>query len=367
MTPNQQDINQALNKAKIQLMSRPDSAFFTTVCFSLKHVWDSNILTAATDGKCILLNPDFFMKQNPEQRIGLLLHETLHVAYLHMIRKGSRDHSKYNIAADHVINLQLLERGFRLPESRLADSVYSGMSTEQVYDLLPDTSPADYTPDVIETTDTSEELSKEIQDIVIRAAIQSKIQEDKPGSIPSDIQIFLDRLLNPKLPWQRILQKYLHNTAKNDYTFRKPNRRYFPEYYLPSLYSERLMNIAIAIDTSGSVSDEEFKQFVSEIHSIMKMMKPEKITLIQFDKKIHSITELRNLHDLLQCKFVGRGGTDIDPVINWANVNKPQLLMTFTDGKFRFYNHATKLPVVWLINNNPGFTAPFGKVIHYEI
>ena len=77
---------QALNKAKIELMRRPDSVFFITVCFSLKHIWDSSIKTAATNGIDIKFNPGFFMSLTAEERLFLLLHETCHVAYQHMCR-----------------------------------------------------------------------------------------------------------------------------------------------------------------------------------------------------------------------------------------------------------------------------------------
>ena len=91
---------------------------------------------------------------------------------------------------------------------------------------------------------------------------------------------------------------------------------------MPSLYSEKLMDLTIAVDTSGSVNDQEFNVFVSEVHSILRMMKPEKITLLQFDTQIKSVTKIRNLKELTQCKFTGRGGTRIDPVLDWVNKMK---------------------------------------------
>lgn len=357
----------ALNKAKISLMSRPDSAFFTTVCFSLKHVWDNTCRSAATDGESIFFNPDFFMGLDQEERVFLLLHESMHVAFLHMNRLKERDKAKWNVACDHVINLMLLERKFKMPSMGLADRAYTGMSAEQVYAVLPAQNEKEVDQDIRESGIGSDALQRSVEDILIRAAIQSKVQGDAEGTIPQEIQIFLNRLLSPKLPWQRILQKYLNNLTKNDFTFRKPNRRFFPEHYLPSLHSERLMSIAIAVDASGSVSDEEFLVFVSEIHSILKMMKPEKITLIQFTTRITSVDEIKSVRELSKVRFVGRGGTRIGPVIEWANENKPQLLLTFTDGAFRFFGEKTKSPTIWLINNNPDFEAPYGKVIHYEI
>jgi predicted metal-dependent peptidase len=69
----------------------------------------------------------------------------------------------------------------------------------------------------------------------------------------------------------------------------------------------------------------------------------------------------------MRVKFSGRGGTIITPVLNWASENKPQLLMVFTDGGFGFYDTQTKVDTIWLIHGNPNWTAPFGKVIHYEV
>lgn len=356
----------ALNKAKIQLMSREDSAFFTTICFSLKHIWDDTIKTAATNGAYIKFNPEFFMSLSPEERIFLLIHESMHVAFLHMERLQEHNPDKWNIAADHVINLLLIERGFRMPKIGYADHAFKGMSTEQVYPLIPDNQQCNQ-PDLVEGEGTPEELQQHVQDILVRAAIQSKMQNDKPGTIPGEIELFLNKLLKPKLPWNRILQKYLFALAKDDYSFRKPNRRFFPDYYLPSLYSEKLVDIAIAVDISGSVSEAEFLRFISEIHSILKMMKPDKLSLIQFDTSIKSVDEIRNVHELSKVRFLGRGGTDIRPVIDWVNKRKPQLLLTFTDGGFYFRDAQTKVNTAWLIHNNPCFTAPFGKVIHYEM
>lgn len=360
-------VQQALNKAKISLMSRPDSVFFTTVCFSLHHIWDDKVRTAATDGTVIRFNPTFFMSLDAEERIFLLIHETMHVAYLHMQRNKGRDHQKFNKAADHVINLMLIDRKFKMPKMGLADPQYKGMSTEQVYDLLPDDPTSDYDSDLQLSDKAPEDLQREVEDILVRAQIHSKMGGDVYGTIPGEIELFLNKLLSPKLPWHTILRKYLQAMAKNDYTFKKPNRRFFPKYHLPSLYSETLMDIAIAVDISGSVSDLEFKTFISEIKGIFTMMKPNKISLIQFDTKICSVTEITSLKELSQVDFKGRGGTDINPVLEWSNEHKPQLLLVFSDGEFRFSNLKAKATTIWLIHNTPTFAAPFGKVIHYTI
>lgn len=359
-------LTQALNKAKIALMSRKDSAFFTTICFSLRFQWDEKCPTAYTNGKLIGCNPDFFMNLDPEERVFVLLHETLHAAYLHMVRRGSREHQRWNIAADHVINLQLKARGYKMPSFGLADDQYRDLNVEKVYDLIPEAETCPM-PDLMESVEPPPEMEEHMREILVRASIQSRMAGDAPGTIPGDIQIYLDKLLDPKLPWQRILQKYMHAMAKADYTFRRPNRRFFPQHHLPSLYSEALMSIAIAVDTSGSVGDIEFTHFISEISHILRRVQPEKITLIQFDTKLKSVDELRSVQDLTQVIFTGRGGTRIAPVLEWAAENKPQLLLVFTDGEFHFHNATSKTPIVWLIHNNQRFHAPFGKTVNYEL
>lgn len=362
------EIQKAYDKAKIGLMAKPDTAFFTTIVFSLKLLWDWLLPTAATDGSSIRINPNFFMSLDLDERIFLLVHESMHVALLHMTRLGDKQHKKWNIACDHYINLMLIERGFKMPKNGLADRQYKGLSSDEIYALLPDPPLQDsFQMDLEPPKTPPEDLTREVEDILIQAAMQSKLQGDVPGTIPGDIEIFLNKLLNPKLPWQRILQKYIQNLSKHDYSWRKPNRRFFPNYYLPSMFSEKLMDIAIAIDASGSVTDDDFKVFVSETHGILKMMKPDKITLIQFDRVIKGVNEINNIRDLMNVKFHGRGGTAIEPVMNWAKENKPKLLLVFTDGEFHFYDTDYKTNTVFLIHNNLGFKSPYGKVIHYEI
>lgn len=372
-----QAAKKALERAKIQLMTRPDSVFFTQVCFALKHIFTDDIPTAATNGTYIKFNPTFFMSLDADEQLFLILHETLHVALLHMLRGEHLDAQKFNMAADYVINDMLIQRGYKMPKCGLHDVQYRGMSTRQVYDLLPD-NPSNtgwddlVAPDGTDGTDgksaASQAAKEAITDIIVRASIQSKIQGDKAGTIPGDIQVYLDGLLTPKLPTRVILKRYMSAMAKNDYTWRKPSRRFFPDHHLPSLYSETLDEIAVAMDLSGSVSDAEIKRTVSEIDPILRHMKPKKLHLLQFDTALKEINVLRTPAELAKVKLHGRGGTLISPVIDWAKEHKPKVIMIFTDGGFNFYDSTPPgCEVVWLIHGNPQWTAPYGKVIHYDI
>lgn len=358
----------ALDKAKIALMSTPDTAFFTTICFSLVHQWDDTIGTACTNGKYIKYSTKFFMKLDQDERLFLLLHETSHVAFLHVVRRGNRCPRKWNYATDYFINNMWIKRGFKMPEGGLYDPQYDGMSADQIYDLLPDPEEIEL-PSWEDLIEADEPLTAEaeITDILVRAHIHSKMAGDKPGTIPGEIQIFLDNLLKPKLPWKVILQRHMQALSKNDYSWARPNRRFFPRHYLPSLYSETVEDIVFAIDASGSVSDEEFKQYVSDISGVMKTLRPKKITLITFDVGIRAIDVIYTAEDLMRIKFTGRGGTNVNPVIEWAAQNKPKVMVIFSDGHFKIREPDPKVSLIWTIHNKPTFTAPYGKVINFTL
>lgn len=385
---NLNDLQLALDRAKIALIREKNSAFFATIAFSLKHIWDDTQPTAYVDGVHMGWNPDFFMKMPEEQRLGVMVHEACHVAYDHMGRVNvgkNRDKERWNRAADHVINLDLLARGFKLPSFRLADDRFKGMSTEQVYDILeaeeqnqPSTpvpggmsdlrtpSGDDGDGEVGSTGMTKDQLQRHVQDIIIRASIQSKMAGDQPGSIPGEIQLYLDNLLNPKLPWQTLLRRYFTEFSKNDYSWKRPNRRFFPDHHLPSLFSINLQDMTFYVDISGSVEDFQFKIFVSEIAGVLKHLKPKKVTIVQFDTCIHHVDVVTSLHELSKIEFHGRGGTHIECILDHMEANKNSLSIVFTDGWFAWPRDTFRHRILWMINDNNKFVPRYGNAIHFS-
>lgn len=357
----------ALSKAKIALMQRPESTFFCTLCFGLKTKWDESIPYAATDYRSIFINPARFLQLTPGQRVFLLLHETMHVALLHRMRQGNRHPQKWNAACDFYINLMLTDHGFeRIPEG-LYDEQYRGLSSEQIYALLPEDTQSDNDLLPPPDGDNEHDIEQDAQNLVMRAVTQARMAGEA-GKIPSDIQVYVDSLVKPKLPYHTILRRYLQSFAKNDYSFRRPNRRYFPDHYLPALWSESLMAIDFGMDISVSVADDHFKQFVGDIAGVLKMMKPPSMRLVRFNTEITGVDTISSLQELKKVEFRGRGGTAIGPLLNWANDNRSKVLLIFTDGEFAWPHVECKhTDIIWLIHNNPGFTAPTGKVIHYTI
>ena len=376
--------DQALEKAKIQLMMMPNTIFYTTILFSLVQEW-TDIETAGTNGTNLVINPTWFLSLTEKARVGLLAHEILHVALSHMTRKGTKDSLIWNFAGDYVINLELSEAGYELPKGGLLDKQYRDMSTEQVYNKIFEE--AEKNPngqfgangsgipggqDVLYPKDSKqlEVIEKAIADTVLRASIQAQTANERPGSVAGEIGIQLQKMINPKLPWNVILQNHMQNFLKDDFSWKRPNKRFTPDHYLPTAFSEAICNIAVAVDSSGSVTTDEFSYFIAEIATIQEQMKPEKITLIDFDTRIRSIQEITESTDCMSdLKFTGGGGTDVKDMFKWAKKNNPDVLLVFTDGEFNMPNkkHFPSCPTIWLIHDDPKWKSSFGEVVHYDM
>jgi len=371
--PNIKQLTKDLNKAKIGILSVHSSAFICTILFSLKLRWEKSIPTAATNGEYILINPDFFHNLTSSQRIGLLAHEAWHVAFEHMVRGVGYDKEKYNKAADYVINNMLTNKNYKLPDGGLINHKYDKMATEQIYKELPDDpygSKDNYDCDIIPISGDSlqEVKNKEatIKSIIVKASIQSKIFKDEAGTIPGDIQRVIDELCNPKLDWFTILMQHMTAYAKTDYSFKRPNKRFMPDFYLPSLYGESMNDLGLAFDTSSSVNDEEFNAYYSETKYMRECLNPVLTTIIDFDTKIHNVHILNQDESMGNIKFNGRGGTKLKPVFKYFKEYPPTVLIIFSDLECRKIIEDPGFPVIWIAVNNPNASVNFGKLIYYE-
>jgi predicted metal-dependent peptidase len=373
------DKDRALDKAKISFMLKPDSTFLTSLLFSTNMVWDDSIKTAATNGLNMWINPTFFMSLTPEERIFLLAHECWHVALNHMFRGEKLNQEKYNKAADYVINLMLSNSGFTMIQGGLIDTQYADMSTEQVYKLLPDEeekndggnggdTKGDYDCDIVPQDSKSKDFEEnkcKVESAIIRAATQSKLKNEACGNDNSEMAKIFDNLINPVLPWDVILQNYMSTYAKEDFSFRKPNKRFMPEYYLPSLYSESLDKITVAIDASGSVSKKEYAMFLSEVIGLKESLNPQLMEIMNFQRKItehYKFTEDEKITDVV---FNGGGGTSLFPVFELCKKEPPLVLLVFSDLHCRPIEEHPGYDVIWIVVNNPDAEVNFGETIHY--
>lgn len=370
----QKELDQLLNKAKIGIMTKQSSAFICTILFSLKQSWDKGLPTAGTDGEKLIINPDFFSNLTSDEQIGLLAHEAWHVAFSHVDRGRSFDKQKYNIAADYVINIMLVDAGFILPDGAYIDDQYRHMSTEEVYDALPDSLPEDYDCDIIpidnESASDMEIAQKKlnIKQIIMKAAQQSKIRGDESGTIPGDIQRMIDELTNPKLDWFTILMNYMTAFDKTDFSFRTPNRRFFPDFFLPGLHGESMNELALAFDASASVSNEEFSAYYGETKYMRELVNPVLTTIIDFDTQINNIYSLKKEDSMDNTVvFNGGGGTNLQPIFDHYKKNKPTVLIIFSDLYCSKIIEDPGYPVVWISVNNKSAEVNFGTLIHYDL
>jgi predicted metal-dependent peptidase len=181
------------------------------------------------------------------------------------------------------------------------------------------------------------------------------------GKLKGSLARLVDHLLQPQLPWRMLLARYVTATARDDYNFSRPSRREAP-YILPSLKSTHI-DLVVALDTSGSITDEEMNEFISEVNAIKGSLGA-RITLLACDEALaedgpwvfEAWEELR-----LPQKFPGGGGTRFTPVFEWtqARDRPPDLLVYFTDAEGEFPKEEPPYPTLWLVKGKT--KVPFGQ------
>lgn len=367
-----QEVEKALDKAKFRLITRHQSAFVCTLLFSLKQTWSDEIEKIHTDGVNLTINPEYFMSLEEPVRVSQLAKEAWHVAFNHMGRRGHRDEDRWDKASSHVVNLELAKAGFMIPGEWLQDSDYKGMSTDEVYNLIEE-DPDGENPnpqagnfgDLQGTPDEIAAQQQQIENTIIKASTQAELKGEA-GSLPGDVQRMMQELLNPTLPWTTILANYLVAFDKTDYSYKRPNRRYIEEAYLPSLFDEACGKVCVFPDTSGSVSADDFTAFLTEIQSIKDMMNPSEMHIGCFDHQLHEIQILMPGEELDQVKMLGGGGTNFDAPLAYVKEHSPELAIIFTDGYAPMPNIDITTPVLWIVYNYPDFKTDIGTVIHFS-
>jgi predicted metal-dependent peptidase len=380
-------LDKLLSFAKIELM-KSGSIFLTSLALGMTHKFTKEVPTAATNGLEVFFNPDFFESLSKKERTTLLAHEAWHVALSHMLRRDERDKDIYNQAGDYVINQLLVDSGMAPlvkvgvndEVTWLQDDKFRNKTTNQVYDEIFHNPPAGNSGsnDIIyaeggqgegDTPDSKSkaEVENKIKSLLVKANTQSKMQGEKPGNIPEEIQRAIDALINPVLPWQQLLSQFLTDRIKDDYSWTRPNRRYMPDFYLPSQNSEALGHITVAIDTSGSVGQDDIIKMLSEIQYIKDTLKPSRMTVLSCDTQIHDIHDVTDDQHMTELSIRGGGGTRCDPVMEYCKKENTTVLLYFTDLEMSDYNGEINFPLLWIVYDNPRASNKHGEIIHYQI
>lgn len=355
--------------------------------------------TAATDGRKFYYNSEFVNKMPLKQLEFLVGHEILHAVYDHMGRRGDRQPKLSNIAADYCVNQDLVDQ--RIGEKIsvvpiLYDPKFKGQSYEEVYDYLYENADKINMSQLeqmildehMEEGDGDGEggegpdgqgrrpkLSKEEAQAIrdeIKGAVIAAAQSAGAGNLPSGVKRLLKDLTAPVIGWKELLQQQILAVIKNDYTWARPSRRgWHMDAIMPGLKPGEMIDVCIALDQSGSISNEDSRAFLSEVKGIMEAFDEYKITIWCFDTEIYNVQTYTsdNIDDIMNYEPQGGGGTDF--MANWEFMRQeniePKKFIMFTDGMpFGEWGEEDYCETVWIIKGNPGCEPPWGIWAHYE-
>ena len=213
------------------------------------------------------------------------------------------------------------------------DSSVSGQQSEDGDEIVTAANCGELTDHNWEAGDDAEDAQAVVREFV-NAAVDM-MNEESRGLMPAHFMSQVE-LINkpPVLSWQAILKKYIGTISANKRKTRmRLNRRQPERFDLSGRVDDKVLKIAVAIDTSGSVDDHMIAQIFNEIFAILAKRKHE-ITVIECDAQIQRVYRAKNAGEI-QKKVAGRGGTMFTPAIEYINNDKyfrDALLIYFTDG-----------------------------------
>lgn len=379
-----------ITKARVRMLLK--HGFFGQIATRLQLVEENSIPTAAVDGRRFYYNADFVQKLTDDELVFLVGHEVGHCVWQHFLRRGDRQRDVWNMAGDFVINQILVDEriGAQIKAVPiLLDSKYRGMASEEVYDeLMKNAVKVQATLDVHMDGDgeegddegkgkgfkgqplTEEEkkaLSDELKEAVLQAA-----QTVGAGNVPKGFQRILNDISAPRMSWRDVLKIQLASMIKNDYSFMRPNRKMqHTSAILPGMLPGDEVNVAVAIDTSGSISTVMLQDFLGEIAGIMDQFDAYTVRIFQFDTNVYGeevfTSEVGN--DIRTYEIKGGGGTSFEVIFEHMRANDiaPNQLVVFTDGEpYGSWGDSDYCDTLWIIHSNRNKTAPFGVTAHYE-
>jgi len=392
------DKQQSLSKISKELMLK--EPFYGFFLIMLNKVWDGKRVPTAGVSKNninyqLAINPEFWESLSDDHKLGLLKHELLHIAYNHLTTFSMfQDKKLANVAMDMEIN-QYIKKEW-LPEggididdyselnlSRRAGSRYyydklkqaqqdkeqNGSSGSENMDKLLDDIESGNIPDH-STWEEFENISEAEQKLIEKQV--QKILNDakeqtikKRGNVPGEIEgvIVVEEIVKPKFDWKGFIRRFTGVSTKvfTKKIRRKENRRFSDN---PGLKVKMRQHMLLGIDTSGSVSDNELKEFMNEIHHIYKC--GVEVTIIQCDTRIRSIEPYKGKFEMA---VAGRGGTQFDPVLEYFNENRKKFtsLVYFTDGECG-WSVKPRGNVLWVLSEESYMNEDLpGKVIKLEL
>ena len=345
-------------------------------------VVDVRLPTASTDGSKIYLNADFFLSLDHLEKVYLLAHELWHCVFLHFLRKGNRDHRRFNYAADLEVDFMLEKQGFTVKDLLRHDRDWKGLSAEEIYERIENkevhrSEKADkheFPGEEASSEPGADELpSEEDIEVVIdqdylpivssgsgrrwRQWVTSVAQqvERTQGHLPGYLKALIKRIYNPELDWRAILQQFVSYCFGGERQWLPPHRRYVAKgFYMPSR-KDAYLSVTVAIDTSGSTI-HDLPDFLSELEGIVRSFGRYDVTLIECDYAIQNVRYFDEGEPLniKKMELSGFGGTSFTPVFKYIaeNITEPRLLIYLTDGYGDAPETPPSYPVLWVLTSD---------------
>lgn len=358
--------------------------FYAPGILKLQPIEAPDLDTAGTDGLKLAYNPEFINKLQPEELVYLTLHEWYHIMLLHHTRRGERDPKLWNRAGDYEINSMLKDLPkIAMLKGVLYDPKFDGMTIEQIYDRLEDDPPSEEKEksrgqaafgDVFDhpgdngqglTEEQRQEAEQDVKNSLMAGVSMAKEQ----GDIPNHLKRVVDDLFEPKINWRAELAAFVQYTAKDDYTYKRPNLRLaHTGFVFPSLHSENIPAIVFAGDTSGSISSKEIQEYSADLVSAFDSVPISRLYAIWCDSSIESI-QVFEKGDTIALDPKGGGGTDFRPPFEYVESEgiDAAALIYLTDGYCSRFAPEPDYPVLWCIyGGNKHFQPPYGRVINVE-
>ena len=392
------EVREILITARVGLLLR--ASFFGNLATRLKLVnADEWCPTAATDGRNFYYNTRFIKMLKPKEVEFLFGHEVLHCVYDHFGRRGDRDPQLFIIANDFCVNADLKKHRvgeFITSVPCLYDSKFEGKSSEEIYDILYENAEKINLSDLIDkllddhldgegdsSGDSGDEkegkgrpkLSAEERQKIkdeIKEAMLAAAQASDAGSIPLGVKRLIQDLTDPKMNWRELLRMQLESTIKSDYTWMRASRRGWDmDAVMPGMNRTDAIDIAIYIDMSGSIGEEQGKDFLSEVKGIMESFESYKIHIACFDTEVYNPQQYNseNLDSIEDYELAGGGGTDFDCIFKHLKDEQiePKRLVVFTDGyPCGSWGDPNYCDTVWIIHGDRNPNPPFGTYAIYD-
>jgi predicted metal-dependent peptidase len=191
------------------------------------------------------------------------------------------------------------------------------------------------------------------------------------GNLPGSMGRAIAQALKPRVDVRSLLLRFMQERTAADYSWSRPNPRYMAQgTYLPALHSTQLGEVAIMVDTSGSIDDVALASARAIVQDVLDECNPAGVSLYFADTDVAHVERL-DRGAPLAWEPKGGGGTDFRAALAAieSDESEPVCCICITDLEGTFPTVAPELPVIWLATKETSWSgqeliAPFGETVY---